>query len=93
MDAPTIKLQDMLQETLTRELHRLGEQRAAVWFQDTWTGEHGNYTNASAGYCRNRTSAGCEIRWRYMRYYAARHCRYMRYYEACGHARLWPMHG
>ena len=66
MDAPSLKIQDMLQEILVRELHSRGEHRAAVWFQDTWTKEHGNYTNASAGYCGNRTSAGCEVRWRYM---------------------------
>ncbi len=66
MDAPTLKIQELLQETLVRELHSRGEHRAAVWYEDTWTKEHGNYTNASAGYCGNRTSAGCEVRWRYM---------------------------
>ena len=67
MDAPTRAIQRLLQEQLTRELHGLGEHRAAAWYEETWTGEHGNYTNASAGYCGTRTSAGCEVRWRYKR--------------------------
>ncbi len=44
MDAATIKIQSMLQETLVRELHGLGEHRAAVWYHDTWTDEHSDYT-------------------------------------------------
>ena len=66
-DAPTLEIQALLQTRLVIELHRRDEHRAAAWYEDTWTGEHGNYTNASAGYCATRTSAGLESRWRYMR--------------------------
>ena len=66
-DGPTLDIQELLQRHLVMELHRRDKHRAAVWYEDTWTGEHGNYTNASAGYCGNRTSAGLEANWRYMR--------------------------
>ena len=41
---------------------------AAKWFEETWTGEHGNYTNASAGYVGTNKSAGLESHWKYMRH-------------------------
>ena len=59
-DAPTDEIQKLLQTRLVIELHRRLEHKAAAWYDDTWTGEHGNYTNASAGYCATRTSAGLE---------------------------------
>ncbi len=98
MDTPTLKIQTLLEETLVRELHGLGEHRAAAWLQliqDTWTGELGNCTNSSAGYCGTLTSAGCEVSSRYMLRdtQTARHYRDMLYYAASVHARLWPMHG
>ena len=43
------------------------EDVAANWFETYWTGEHGNYTNATAGYLGNNKSAGIESHWKYMR--------------------------
>ncbi len=43
------------------------EARASTWFNDTWTGERGNYTNATAGYVGNNLSSGIESNWRYTR--------------------------
>ena len=39
--------------------------RASAWFEKTWTGEHGNHTNASAGYLGTNKASGCESHWRY----------------------------
>ncbi len=49
-------------------LSEVGEARAATWFNDTWTGELGNYTNATAGYVGSNLSSGVESNWRYMRH-------------------------
>jgi hypothetical protein len=43
------------------------EARASTWFNDTLTGERGNYTNATAGYVDNNLSSGIESNSRYMR--------------------------
>ena len=68
LEAPTIaitqKLQDLIEDWLRDELE---ETRAADWWRDYWTGEHGNYTNATAGYVGNNKSTGIESHWRYMR--------------------------
>ncbi len=48
-------------------LTEVGEARAAMWFNDNWTGERGNYTLATAGYVGNHLSSGIESNWRYMR--------------------------
>ena len=48
-------------------LSEVGKARAATWFNDTWTGERGNYTNATAGYVGNNLSSGIESNWRYTR--------------------------
>ncbi len=45
----------------------LKEKQAADWWRDYWCGEHGNYTNATAGYVANNKSTGIESNWRYMR--------------------------
>jgi hypothetical protein len=50
----------MLQKDIVLWLSEVGEARAASWFNDTWTGEHGNYTNATAGFVDNNLSAGIE---------------------------------
>jgi hypothetical protein len=43
------------------------EDGAANWFETYWTGEHGNYTNATPGHVGNNKSAGIESHWKYMR--------------------------
>ncbi len=57
----------LLQSNLVIELNAAGERVAAKWFEETWTGEHGNNTNASAGYVGTNKSAGLESHWKYMR--------------------------
>ena len=68
LEAPTIaitrKLQDMIEDWLRNDLK---ETRAADWWRDYWCGEHGNYTNATAGYVGNNKSSGIESHWIYMR--------------------------
>jgi hypothetical protein len=39
--------------------------RASAWYDKTWTGEQGYYTNTSAGYMGNNKATGCEFNWRY----------------------------
>ena len=67
LEAPTIEITRLLQAMIVQELINRGEQEAAEWYEPTWTGEHGNVTNATASYCGNNTSAGLEAHWRYMR--------------------------
>jgi hypothetical protein len=57
----------MLQREIVVWLSEVGEARASTWFNFTWTGEHGNYTNATAGYVGNNLSSGIESNWRHMR--------------------------
>ena len=57
----------LLQSDMVEWLERVGERRAARWFEDNWTGEHGNYTNATAGYVGNNMASGIEAHWRYTR--------------------------
>ena len=57
----------MLQSNLVIELLQRGETRASRWYDETWTGEYGNYTLASAGYVGNNRSAGIESGWKFMR--------------------------
>ncbi len=68
LEAPTIaitrKLQDMIEDWLRDELK---ERRDADWWRDYWCGEHGNYTNATAGYVGNNKSVSIESNWKYMR--------------------------
>ena len=68
LEAPTIaitrKLQDMIEDWLRNDLK---ETRAADWWRDYWCGEHGNYTNATAGYVGNNKSISIESNWKYMR--------------------------
>ncbi len=42
-------------------LSEVGEARASAWSNDTWTGERGNYTNATAGFVGNNLSSGIEF--------------------------------
>jgi hypothetical protein len=57
----------MLQRDIVLWLSEVGEAKAATWFNDTWTGERGNYTITTAGYVGNNLSSGIEFDWRYMR--------------------------
>jgi hypothetical protein len=54
----------MIEDWLRNDLK---ETRAADWWRDYWCGEHGNYTNATAGYVGNNKSSGIESNWKYMR--------------------------
>ena len=65
--APTEEIANFLQASLVIELLHRGEPRASAWFDKEWTGEHDNYTNASAGYIGNPNSGGIEAGWKYMR--------------------------
>ncbi len=56
-----------MQGNIVAELNDRDERRAAQWFDTTWTGPHGNYTRATAGYVETPFSAGLEASWRYMR--------------------------
>ena len=67
LEAPTIEITRLIQQMIESELRIMGEIKAANWYRDYWTGEHGNVTNATAGYVGNNTSAGLEAHWRYMR--------------------------
>jgi hypothetical protein len=46
-------------------LKAVKKMSASVWFEKTCTGQHGYYTNASAGYVGNNKAAGCESNWQY----------------------------
>ncbi len=68
---PPLKLEitRMLQRDILVGLSEVGKARASLWFNDTWTCERGNYTNATAGYVGNNLSSSIESHWRYMRRY------------------------
>ena len=65
LEAPTEDIARMVQAHIVDWLVIEKETRAASWFEKEWTGEHGNYTNASAGYVGNNKSTGCESHWKY----------------------------
>jgi hypothetical protein len=67
LEAPTEDIARMIQAQLVVWLTYQKETRAATWFEKEWTGEHGNYTNASAGYVGNNKSTGAESHWKYLR--------------------------
>ena len=56
-----------IQDEIVEWLRKDGENGAAAWFERYWTGDRGNYTNASAGYSGNNNAQGIESRWRYMK--------------------------
>ena len=66
LQAPTVETTLMLQRDIVVWLSEVGEARASTWFNDNWTCESGNYTNATAGYVGNNLSSGIESNWRYM---------------------------
>ena len=67
LEAPTEDIAHMVQTHIVDWLVSEKETRAASWCEKEWTGEHGNYTNASAGYVGNSKSTGCESNWIYAR--------------------------
>ena len=67
LEAPTIAITHKLQDLIEEWLKSVKEMRAAVWWREYWTGEHGNYTNATCGYVGNNKSTSIESHWRYMR--------------------------
>ncbi len=65
LEAPTVEITGLLQDSIENWLGENGEIRAADWLSTYWMGEHGNYTNANAGYVGSNKSAGIESHWRY----------------------------
>ncbi len=65
LKAPTEAIALLIQDEIVAWLKAVKEMRASVLFEKTWTGQHGYYTNASAGYVGNNKTAGCESNWRY----------------------------
>ena len=65
--APTIELQVALQRATVEWLERKDEMKAASWYEGYWTGQHGNYTYASAGYIGTNVAMGMESTWRYLK--------------------------
>ena len=65
LEAPTEAVALRIQDEIIAWLKAVKEMRASVWFEKTWTGPHGYYTYASAGYVGNNKAAGCESNWRY----------------------------
>ncbi len=57
----------MLQEAMVAWLYEVEEAKAATWFAENWTGEFGNYTNASAGYVGSNDAHHIKSHWRYMK--------------------------
>ncbi len=69
LQALTLKIAALLhwQESIVDWLESVMEDRAAKWFLATWTGEHGNYTNTSAGYVGTADANGPESGWIYLK--------------------------
>jgi hypothetical protein len=67
LEAPTIKVTWFLQDSIEQRSQEIGEQRASEWCRIYWCWDHGDYTNATAGYVRNNKSTGIESHWRYMK--------------------------
>ncbi len=56
LEAPTVELPRLLQDSIENWLREKGEILAADWFSTYWMGEHGNYTNTTAGYVGSNKS-------------------------------------
>ena len=66
LEAPTGAITELVQDEIVAWLKEIKELRAAKWFEENWTGEFGNYTNATAGYVAFKKASGIEGNWRYM---------------------------
>ena len=67
LEAPTEDIARVVQSHIVDWLRSVKETHAAKGFEKEWTGEHGNCTNASAGYVGNNKSNGGESHWKYVR--------------------------
>ena len=64
LEAPSVELTHAMQGVIVDWLKLKNVNGAANWFETYWTGEHGNYNNATAGYVGNNKSAGIESYWK-----------------------------
>ena len=62
-----MKVAKMIQSEIVKWLHEVRESRAALWFEENWTGEKGNYTLASAGFVGSNDAQHIESHWRFMK--------------------------
>ena len=67
LEAPTVAITHLIQDEIVEWLGEIKETRARDWFRSFWTGEFGNYTNATAGYCGFNKASGIEGDWKYLR--------------------------
>ena len=67
LEAPTVEITHLIQDEIVQWLGEKKEKRAQEWFGTYWTGEFGNYTNATAGYCGFNKASGIESDWKYLR--------------------------
>ena len=67
LNAHTELLAKIIQIEIVDYLTDIEEEVAAVWFDEYWTSEHGNWTNAAAGYAGTNNAQGIESRWRYFK--------------------------
>ena len=67
LEAPTLGVTELIQDEIVEWLKEIKEMQAATWFETYWTGEFGNYTNATAGYVGFNKASGIEGHWRCMR--------------------------
>ena len=63
LEAPTVALTELIQDESVLWLQEIKETSAARWVEDKWTGEFGNYTNATAGYVGFNKVWGIEGSW------------------------------
>jgi hypothetical protein len=64
LEAPTEAIASLIQDEILTWLIEVKEMRASIWFEKTWTVQHGYYSNASASCVGNKKAAGCESNWR-----------------------------
>ncbi len=67
LEAPTVKIMRLVQESMAVWLLSVDEQRAHVWWRTYHMGEFGNVSNASAGYIGTNMASGIEVCWRTIR--------------------------
>ncbi len=62
LQAPTLKIAALIQESIVHEFDSVREPKASQsrWYLDTWTGEHGIVL---AGYVDTADANGTESRW------------------------------
>ena len=65
--AQSIEIASAIQASIYEWLKASKEEYAATWYLKHWSGERGNYTNASAGYVGNKVANSLEAKWKYYR--------------------------